>query len=250
MNLSSHGRMTDRFSIGIGLIKPDQIMTGHIFLHRVDNGGEYQWEPTKIDWQDIKWCEENNEDFNNVHAPLKLTTDLILMNGFMKDDNGHLWKDLITHYLEFIPAIDGWYPVWAQMPEMSSEDEHRTSMHRILWFHEFQTLMFVLTGRSVSGRVSKIWPSMRPMITIYATFIRFNKKAAVIMGGATGLDFELQEKRISITKGTKYRPVYSGMDYIIFNTELATNILRKYGTTKFDVKRTFDKDSFLAEPVE
>jgi hypothetical protein len=121
-----------------------------------EDGSGYQWEPTKLDWQDIKWCEENNEDFNKVHAPLKLTTDLILMNGFVTDDNGHLWKDLMTHYIEFIPGEDGWYPVWAQMPEMSSEDEQRTSMNRIIWFHEFQTLLFTLTGAWAKIEVRKI----------------------------------------------------------------------------------------------
>lgn len=130
-------------------ITPNQIITGHIFLYDLgtdSDGCGTEMAPTKLDWQDIKWCEENNEDFNQRHKPMPLTTTDLVLNGFTEDNNGHFWKDLLTHYLEFIPMLDGFYPIWAQMPEMSSEDEQRAGLNRIQYFHEFQTLLFTLTG--------------------------------------------------------------------------------------------------------
>lgn len=129
-------------------IKPNQILIGSTLLYcvGVSEGNNPQWEPTKLHWQDIKWCEEHNLDFNTNHRPLKLTTTHFVLNGFTEDNNGHFWKDLQTHYLEFIPMPDGMYPVWAQMPEMNSEPERRTSLRQIQYFHEFQTLLFTLTG--------------------------------------------------------------------------------------------------------
>lgn len=55
--------------------------------------------------------------------------------------------NLQTHYLEIISAADGWYPLYAQVPEFSSEAEQRVGLQRIEYIHELENLFFVLTGK-------------------------------------------------------------------------------------------------------
>ena len=66
-------------------ITPNQIRTGNSFQYFI---GEYgcKWDITKLDWQDIKWCADENENFNKVHKPIPLTDDWLLKFGFKKED--------------------------------------------------------------------------------------------------------------------------------------------------------------------
>lgn len=108
------------------------------------------WDATKIDWQDLKWIEEKPENFNDVHKGIELTTVILVMSGFTEDNNGHFWIDLKTHYLEFIPMADEFYPIYAQLPELSSEAEQRVGLSRIQFVHELENLFFVLTGKEIT----------------------------------------------------------------------------------------------------
>ncbi|MCE2934408.1 MAG: hypothetical protein LW845_16495 [Flammeovirgaceae bacterium] len=126
-------------------IQPNQILTGTYLQYFIGEEG-CEWDTTKLDWQDIKWCEEDNDNFNKVHKPIPLTTTHLVLNGFSEDNNGHFSKNCQTHWLEIIPVKDGMYPVWIQLPEMSFEQETRVSLNRLQYFHEFQMFMLVLTG--------------------------------------------------------------------------------------------------------
>jgi hypothetical protein len=103
-------------------IQPNQILTGTYLQYFIGEEG-CEWDTTKLDWQDIKWCEEDNDNFNKVHKPIPLTTTHLVLNGFSEDNNGHFSKNCQTHWLEIIPVKDGMYPVWIQLPEMSFEQE-------------------------------------------------------------------------------------------------------------------------------
>jgi len=65
---------------------------------------------------------------------------------FKKDSQGNYWINLQTHYLKFIYTKEYWYPVYVQIPELSSEDEQQVGLKRIKYIHELQNLYFVLTG--------------------------------------------------------------------------------------------------------
>ena len=78
-------------------------------------------------------------------SPIPLTPEWLVLNGHSEDNNGHFWINLQTHYLELITMPDGFYPIYAQLPEMSSEDEQRVGLNRINFIHEYQNLFFALT---------------------------------------------------------------------------------------------------------
>jgi hypothetical protein len=82
---------------------------------------------------------------------IEITNDWLIDFGFMKDNNGNYWIDLQTHYLELMPSNGYWYPVYAQVPEMSHEDDQCVSLNRIQYVHELQNLFFALTGNELES---------------------------------------------------------------------------------------------------
>lgn len=46
-----------------------------------------EWEFTKIDAQDILWCESKNENFNKVHKPIPITEEWLKNFGFQDANN-------------------------------------------------------------------------------------------------------------------------------------------------------------------
>jgi len=90
--------------------------------------------------------ERVDELSKRVRYGLKISIPHLTGFGFVKDNNGNYWIDLQTHYLELMPSNGYWYPVYAQVPEMSHEDEQRVSTNRIEFVHQLQNLFFALTG--------------------------------------------------------------------------------------------------------
>lgn len=130
------------------MIQKTDLRIGNHLKYYIGEEG-IDWDATKIDVQDLQWCEDNNENFNEVHKGIELTTVILVMSGFTEDNNGHFWIDLQTHYLEFIPMHDGFYPIYAQLPELSSEAEQRVGLNKIQFVHELENLFFVLTGKEI-----------------------------------------------------------------------------------------------------
>lgn len=62
-------------------ITANEIRTGNLFQYFIGEEG-CEWDTKKLDWQDIKWCEEENENFNKVHQPIPLTEAWIEDFGF------------------------------------------------------------------------------------------------------------------------------------------------------------------------
>jgi hypothetical protein len=81
--------------------------------------------------------------------PIPITEEWLIRFGFVKDGNGNHWIDLQTHYLEFIYSIGHLYPVYAQIPEMSNEDEQRVGLNRIQSVHQLQNLYFALKSEEL-----------------------------------------------------------------------------------------------------
>lgn len=131
------------------MIQKTDLRIGNHLQYFIGEEG-FDLDATKIDWQDLKWLEEKPENFNEVHKPIELTTTILVLNGFTEDNNGTFWLNLQTHYLEFIVAQDGFYPIYAQLPELSSEAEQRVGMTRINYVHELENLFFVLVGKEMN----------------------------------------------------------------------------------------------------
>jgi hypothetical protein len=55
------------------VIQPNDLRVGSQLNYDTGEGIEL----TTLDWQDIKWCEESNADFNEAHKPIVLTEELI-----------------------------------------------------------------------------------------------------------------------------------------------------------------------------
>ncbi len=76
----------------------------------------------------------------------KLTIDLLQKNYFFKDENGHYWRDFVTHYLELIPVAGGFSPVIVQLPEMSCDQEQAVCLNLIENENQLVKLISVITG--------------------------------------------------------------------------------------------------------
>lgn len=81
--------------------------------------------------------------------PIKLNDGLLALYGFKRDGLGNMWIDLMTHLLSLRFADGYYYPLYAQVPEMSHEDEQRVFINRIESLHELQNLFFAITGKEL-----------------------------------------------------------------------------------------------------
>lgn len=80
---------------------------------------------------------------------IKLNDELLSLYGFKRDGLGNMWIDLMTHWLSLRFADGFYYPLYAQVPEMSHEDEQRVFINRIENLHELQNLFFAITGQEL-----------------------------------------------------------------------------------------------------
>lgn len=80
---------------------------------------------------------------------IKLNDGLLSLYGFKRDGLGNMWIDLMTHWLSLRFADGFYYPLYAQVPEMSHEDEQRVFINRIENLHELQNLFFAITGQEL-----------------------------------------------------------------------------------------------------
>ena len=137
------------------MIEEKEIRIGNWFTHNSEwshrNDGKLMKRPFSFCWESYDWyclaeCMLSLEQI----TPIPLTRELLIKNGFTEDNSVHLWLNLQTHYLELITAMDGYYPVYVQVPEMSSENEQRVSLTRINYVHQLQNLIYALTGEELT----------------------------------------------------------------------------------------------------
>ena len=141
-------------------ITPNQIRTGNLFLYDmgIDHEGP-RWEPTALDWQDIKWCDEKNMDFCSVHKGIELTPEWLIKFGFQKDGdsyrlpipNGH-GVDLCIEVAEDDEGAIETPPYNTVLLRQHTCDGVITTgfdycyIHQVRYVHSLQNLIYALTG--------------------------------------------------------------------------------------------------------
>ena len=136
------------------MIQPNELRTGNILQYFIGEE-DCEWEFTTIDWQDIRWAQEVNENFNLVHKPVFLTDELLEKCGFKCDrvDYTEYWNriDGDGFHLDFFslrrhdPAAyysigrkhDGYFEIYTQRDV------------KIWYLHQLQNLYFALTGEEL-----------------------------------------------------------------------------------------------------
>lgn len=136
-------------------ITSNEIRTGNLFQYFIGEEG-CEWDTTKLDWQDIKWCEEENGNFNKVHKSIKLTEDWLLNFGFKREEktpskeHGHYFSKWVMDYkysFAYAPFREDWgfYHSYTDAPKDEDNDRFDFISCGIKYVHELQNLYFALT---------------------------------------------------------------------------------------------------------
>ena len=80
-------------------LTPQELSIGNLLNYDTGEGIEL----SVIDWQDLRWLQENPESFNNSHTPVPLTPEILEGFGFVKDD-GLLCLEINKNTLEYATA--------------------------------------------------------------------------------------------------------------------------------------------------
>lgn len=136
------------------MIQPQNLRIGSVLNYDTGEGIE----PTRIDWQDLKWASEHNLDFNSHHSPIELTEDVLMACGFSDADykDGYIGTEFRSGngvILDFVltkPFVKGeWNKTYTfDLPE------HRFT--EIPYLHELQDLFRILTGKELQIDLEKL----------------------------------------------------------------------------------------------
>ena len=99
--------------------------------------------PTKIDWQDLKWIDEDPEGFSLVHSPIELTASLMIHMRFREEYNGDhsvFEKDGVCFYMDGNGAA-----------EFMTSDRYCVE-----YLHEVQNIYFALTREEIYIELNEI----------------------------------------------------------------------------------------------
>lgn len=123
-------------------IEAKELRVGNKLQYYIGEDG-CEWEETTIDWQDIKWATEENENFNKVHKPIPITEDILLRMGFVKEPNASKTNDLFIHGILSLAKREG---------------DYSCAIHTLLTYplpvkvkyvHQLQNLFHALTGQEL-----------------------------------------------------------------------------------------------------
>jgi hypothetical protein len=139
------------------MIQVNELREGNLLQYFIGEEG-YEWEPTKITYHDLRWCSEENENFNGVHKPIPLTEEWLLKLGLHKADRVGRYG-----YIYRICEIDSCWCVEKDWREDSSHffgieytdtveelmDRSFNFSYELRYVHQLQNLIFALTGEEL-----------------------------------------------------------------------------------------------------
>lgn len=131
-------------------INPEELRIGNTLQYYIGEEG-CEWDETTIDWQDLKWCTEKNENFNQVHKPISLSEEWLKGFGFEKAI-GYIRETFDEKSLELAFNTDTaevqWYCFYRNVnPGMN--DDYVALRKNLKYVHELQNLYFALTGEEL-----------------------------------------------------------------------------------------------------
>lgn len=118
------------------MIKANELRVGNILNYWIEE--ENSFSPTVIDWQNIKWISENEEDFNMPHKPIMITEEILLKCGFKEKKYG------VYHVGDFSIRLHS-YGYKKGMSYLNGISLYTYPMY----IHQLQNLYYALTGQEL-----------------------------------------------------------------------------------------------------
>lgn len=124
------------------VITINELRTGSLLNYDTSEGDTL---PTKIDWQDLKWLDEDPKGFNLVHSQIPISEEWLLKFGFERRDSSTCtqWfigmNDLTHDWLFDLTWLEN--PVLINAPDAPF---YRNGKHTIYFVHQLQNLYFAL----------------------------------------------------------------------------------------------------------
>jgi hypothetical protein len=119
------------------MIQLSELRTGNILNYDTAEGDIL---PTKIDWQDLKWLDEDARGFNLVHTPIPISEDILVKCGFEE-----IYKSQFTLRFDYEPNTKfgaGWNLVNGHFHVRYIREQFT----HIKFLHQLQNLYYALTG--------------------------------------------------------------------------------------------------------
>lgn len=123
------------------MIKIIELRTGCLLNYATSEGESL---PTKIDWQDLKWLDEDPTGFNLVHTPIPLTEVWIEKLGFEKriENAGTLVCYKLGQYT-IARWIKNRWQFWINTSDLTTNPRS---------VHELQNLIYALTRTELENK--------------------------------------------------------------------------------------------------
>ena len=130
-------------------MKASELRIGNCLQYYIGEDG-CEWDTSKIDWQDLRWCDEKNKIFNHVHKGIPITEKILKDSGFSPFDGGDFFIENGDLAIVLRNTSDDWYPSILQRAEMSFEEDQIIFLNRIEYVHELQNLFFAITKQELN----------------------------------------------------------------------------------------------------
>ncbi len=140
------------------MIKINELRTGNLLNYKTAEGDVL---PTKIDWQDLKWLDEDPKGFNSVHDGVLLTDKLMEEYGFKENFMGDCsWFEETGKYIHGTHSKSVGHGIMSLLCD--TEGWHYSFPNASIWrklefFHEVQNLYFVTTGEEIEKGSKEIF---------------------------------------------------------------------------------------------
>lgn len=119
-------------------LKAEDLRYGNYLYYNVSDTPIPDLLPNKVDWQDLKECEEQNELFNRFHSPIQLTPDLLMKCGLVDLRNGEYQHPELFNTIFFNLNEEQFFT------RLNSEDSRLFFTGRIKFLHQFQNAFKVI----------------------------------------------------------------------------------------------------------
>jgi hypothetical protein len=126
------------------MIKATDLRVGNLLNYHTAEGDIL---PSKMDWQDFKWIDEDEKGFNLVHSPIPITEELLIKAGFRLYETGYFCLDILGEKFYF--TIGAKYDKTPKIIMDNGKDALSYTLKHIQHLHQLQNLYHALTGEEL-----------------------------------------------------------------------------------------------------